>query len=228
MPTLFPYAAFPYAALPSYGPPSPYATLSSHAARHPYAAQHPYPALSPYALLVALVAAERLAELVVARRNAAWSRRRGGTEYGRGHYPVMVLLHTGLLAGCLAETAWGDRPFVPALGWPMLALALAAQALRWWCVGTLGPRWNTRVIVVPGLPLVAAGPYRLLRHPNYLAVVAEGIALPLVHGAWLTATAFTLLNVPLLAVRLRCENRALGAAPPAAGPRVAAPAGAAP
>ncbi|MGW7448421.1 isoprenylcysteine carboxyl methyltransferase family protein [Kitasatospora sp. NPDC054795] len=163
----------------------------------------------PYTLLILLVAAERLAELAVARRNAAWSRARGGVEYGRGHYPVMVLLHAGLLAGCLAEVRFADRPFPPALGWPMLALALGAQAVRWWCIGTLGPRWNTRVIVVPGLPLVTTGPYRLLSHPNYLAVVAEGAALPLVHGAWLTAAVFTLLNLPLLATRLRCENAAL-------------------
>nr|WP_103886740.1 isoprenylcysteine carboxylmethyltransferase family protein [Actinacidiphila yanglinensis] len=176
--------------------------------------------MPPYTLLVLLVAVERLAELVTARRNAAWSTRRGGIEYGRGHYPVMVLLHTGLLAGCLAETGWGGRPFVPALGWPLLVLALAAQALRWWCIGTLGPRWNTRVIVVPGLPLVDAGPYRLMSHPNYLAVVVEGAALPLVHGAWITALGFTLLNVPLLAVRLRCENAALAVAP-GAGPAAA-------
>ncbi|WP_405577810.1 isoprenylcysteine carboxyl methyltransferase family protein [Streptomyces sp. NBC_01190] len=168
--------------------------------------------MSPYTLLIALVAAERLAELATARRNARWSLRQGGTESGRGHYPVMVLLHTGLLAGCLAEAHWAHRPFLPALGWPMLALALAAQALRWWCVRTLGPRWNTRVIVVPGLPLVAAGPYRLLSHPNYLAVVVEGAALPLVHGCWLTAVCFTLADLPLLAVRLRCENAALGEA----------------
>lgn len=91
----------------------------------------------------------------------------------------------------------------------MLLLTAGAQALRWWCISTLGPRWNTRVIVVPGLPLVTGGPYRFLSHPNYLAVVVEGAALPLVHSAWLTATGFTLLNLPLLAVRLRCENAAL-------------------
>ncbi|MEU1423150.1 isoprenylcysteine carboxylmethyltransferase family protein [Kitasatospora sp. NPDC005751] len=162
-----------------------------------------------YTLLVLLVAVERLAELAVARRNAAWSRARGGVEHGSGHYPVMVLLHTALLAGCLAEVHLAHRPFLPALGLPMLLLVLAAQALRWWCIHSLGPRWNTRVIVVPHLPLVSTGPYRLFSHPNYLAVVAEGAALPLVHGAWLTATAFTLLNLPLLATRLRCENAAL-------------------
>ena len=167
------------------------------------------PALNAYTALVLLVALERLAELLTARRNAAWSGRRGGVEHGRGHYPVMVALHTGLLAGCLLETGLGHRAFLPALGWPMLALAVAAQALRWWCISSLGPRWNTRVIVVPALPLVTAGPYRWLNHPNYVAVVVEGAALPLVHSNWLTATGFTLLNLPLLATRLRCENAAL-------------------
>jgi methyltransferase len=169
--------------------------------------------MPPYTLLVLLVAFERLIELNTARRNAAWSFERGGTEHGGGHYPVMVLLHTGLLAGCLAEVHFGGRPFIAALAWPMLVLVVAAQALRWWCIAVLGPRWNTRVIVVPGMPLVDRGPYRLMRHPNYLAVVVEGAALPLVHGAWITALCFTLANAPLLAVRLRCENAALGLAP---------------
>ncbi|MER8184846.1 isoprenylcysteine carboxylmethyltransferase family protein [Kitasatospora sp. NPDC094015] len=165
--------------------------------------------MTGYTVLILLVALERLAELLVARRNAALSRTLGGTEYGRGHYPPMVLLHTALLFGCLLEPALADRPFLPALGWPMLALALAAQGLRWWCIGTLGTRWNTRVIVVPGLPLVTTGPYRWLNHPNYLAVVVEGFALPLVHSAWTTALSFTLLNLVLLRVRIRCEELAL-------------------
>ncbi|GAA1070080.1 MULTISPECIES: isoprenylcysteine carboxyl methyltransferase family protein [Kitasatospora] len=171
--------------------------------------------MSWYSLLVLLVAAERLVELVVARRNAAWSLARGGTEHGRGHYPPMVLLHKALLVGCLLEPALLARPFVPALGVPMLLLVLAAQGLRWWCIASLGPRWNTRVIVVPGLPLVTRGPYRWLRHPNYLAVVVEGAALPLVHSAWLTAGAFTVLNLWLLGVRIRCEEAALGGVVPA-------------
>ncbi len=168
-----------------------------------------------YTLLVLAVAVERLAELVVARRNAAWTRARDGVEHGRGHYPVMVVLHTGLLAGCLLEPLLAVRPFLPALGWPALALALLAQALRWWCITTLGPYWNTRVIVVPGARLVGDGPYRLLRHPNYVAVVVEGAALPLVHSAWITATVFTLADAVLLTVRVRCENAALTRAVPA-------------
>ncbi|WP_042434046.1 isoprenylcysteine carboxyl methyltransferase family protein [Streptacidiphilus anmyonensis] len=165
--------------------------------------------MNAYTVLILLVALERLAELVTAQRHARWSRARGGVEHGAGHYPVMVVLHTGLLAGCLLETALLHRPFLPWLGWPALAAALSAQALRWWCIATLGTRWNTRVIVVPGLPLVDRGPYRWLRHPNYLAVVVEGVALPLVHANWITAAVFTLVNWPLLVTRVRCENAAL-------------------
>lgn len=163
-----------------------------------------------YTGLVLLVGCERLAELVVTRRNAAWSFAHGGVEYGRGHYPPMVALHGGLLAACLVESWWGRRPFLPRLGWPMAATVLASQGLRWWCVATLGRSWNTRIIVVPGRSLVRRGPYRWLRHPNYVAVVAEGVALPLVRSSWVTAAAFTGLNAAMLAVRIRRENAALG------------------
>jgi methyltransferase len=163
--------------------------------------------------LVALVAVERLVELGVSRANATWSLRRGGVEHGRGHYPVMVALHTGFLVAVLAE-AWLRRPEVPpALAWSMLVLVVAAQALRWWCITTLGPRWNTRVIVVPGMAPVTTGPYRWLRHPNYVAVVVEGVALPLFHAAWLTALVFTAANAALLATRIRVEDAALASLP---------------
>jgi methyltransferase len=162
-----------------------------------------------YVLLIAAVACERVAELVVSNRNLAWSRTRGGIEFGAGHYPVMVVLHTGLLVGCLAEVILLHRPFLPALGWPMLAIVVAAQVLRWWCITTLGPQWNTRVVVVPGAPRVSGGPYRLIPHPNYVAVIAEGVALPLVHSAWITALVFTVLNAALLTTRITTENNAL-------------------
>lgn len=169
--------------------------------------------LTLYLVVVAATAVERLLELVVSTRNARWSFARGGVESGRGHFPAMVALHTGLLVACVVEVLVADRPFVPALGWPALVVVVASQALRWWCIATLGPRWNTRVIVVPGLPLVRRGPYRLLAHPNYVAVVAEGLALPLVHHAWVTAAAFTVLNaVLLLGFRIPAEERALEAA----------------
>jgi methyltransferase len=159
--------------------------------------------------LIAAIALERLAELVVSKRNAAWSFARGGVESGRRHYVVMVVLHTGLLVGALVEVWLRQPAFLPALGWTMLALVLAAQGLRWWCIATLGRQWNTRVIVVPGLPRITGGPYRSLTHPNYVAVVVEGVALPLVHSAWITALVFTLANAVVLAVRIRVENRAL-------------------
>jgi methyltransferase len=162
-----------------------------------------------YLLLIGAVAVERLAEVVVAERHRSVSKERGGVEFGVGHYPAMVTLHTALLAGCLLEPVLLHRPFIPALGWPMLLIAVAAQALRWWCITTLGYQWNTRVIVIPGAERVTGGPYRFLPHPNYVAVIAEGIALPLVHAAWITALVFTILNAVLLRTRIHVENRAL-------------------
>lgn len=162
-----------------------------------------------YVVLILAVVVERIVELVVSKRNWAWSREHGGSEVGGGHYPVMVVLHVGLLVGCLVEPMLADRPFIPALGWPMLGIVVAAQVLRWWCITTLGPQWNTRVIVVPGAPRVTGGPYKLLPHPNYVAVVVEGIALPLVHSSWITAIVFTVLNAALLRTRIKIENAAL-------------------
>jgi methyltransferase len=165
--------------------------------------------MAAYVLLIAAVALERLAELVVAQRNRSWSVARGGVEFGGGHYPAMVTLHTGLLAGCLVEAIALHRPFIPVVGWPMLAIVLSAQGLRWWCIASLGRQWNTRVIVVPGAPRVTSGPYRFLSHPNYVAVIAEGVALPMVHTAWVTAIAFSVLNAALLRTRIKVENAAL-------------------
>jgi len=169
--------------------------------------------LTAFTVLVVLVGVERLAELVVSKRNAAWSKEQGGVETGFSHYPVMVVLHTGLLVGALVE-AYVREPSVPsALAWSMLLVVLLTQALRWWCIATLGRRWNTRVIIVPGLPPVTSGPYRLMSHPNYVAVVVEGVALPLVHACWITAVVFTVLNAVLLTVRIRVENAALATLP---------------
>jgi methyltransferase len=165
--------------------------------------------MSCYLLLIAAVAIERIVELVVSTRNLACSRARGGVEVGAHRYPTMVTLHTGLLAGCLLEVRALHRPFVALLGRPMLALVVGAQVLRWWCITTLGPQWNTRVVVIPDAPRVTTGPYRFFSHPNYLAVVAEGIALPLVHGAGITALVFTVLNAALLRTRIGVENSAL-------------------
>jgi methyltransferase len=167
-----------------------------------------------YYTLLVVITFERLAELVVSQRHAKDSLSRGGVESGQGHFPVMVALHTALLAGCWLEPLLLHRSFIPALAWPMLAVVVAANVLRWWCIATLGSRWTARVIVLPGVPLVKAGPYRWFAHPNYVAVVVEGVALPLVGSAWITACTFTVLNGALLTVRLRCETRALAAAVP--------------
>ena len=162
------------------------------------------------------VGLERLAELVVSKRNAAWSFERGGVETGQGHFPFMVVLHTGFLVGALVEV-WVRRPDPPAvLVVAMLVLAVGQPGAALVVHHTLGPRWNTRVIVVPGLAPVTGGPYRLLSHPNYVAVVVEGLALPLVGGAWITALVFTVVNAALLRVRLRVENEALAGLPAAA------------
>jgi methyltransferase len=166
-----------------------------------------------YYLLILAIGAERLAELIISKRNARWAFAHGGKEFGHSHYPVMVTIHTALLVGCVVEVWALHRPFIQWLGWPMLAVVVLTQMLRWWCAMTLGPRWNTLVIVLPDAPLVRRGPYRWLRHPNYVAVVTEGVALPMIHTAWLTAVCFTAANALLLAVRIRVENAALGYAP---------------
>jgi methyltransferase len=172
--------------------------------------------MTVYWTLLAVIACERVAELVVSARHANALLRRGGIEYGFGHFPVMIALHVALLAGCVLEPLLGHRTFIPALGWTMLAVTVAANALRWWCIATLGERWTARVIVLPGAPLVRSGPYRWFAHPNYVAVIIEGAALPLTGSAWITACAFTALNAALLTVRIRCETRALAAAAPQA------------
>jgi methyltransferase len=160
--------------------------------------------------LVAAVALERLLELAVSRRNERRLLARGGIEAGRGHYPAMVALHAAVLAACVAEPALRPASWPWAVAVPASALVLVAQALRWWAVASLGGRWSTRVIVLPGAAPVRAGPYRWLRHPNYLAVGIEVAALPLAVGAWRTAVVATVVNALLLGVRVRVEERAMG------------------
>ncbi|WP_414640638.1 isoprenylcysteine carboxyl methyltransferase family protein [Amnibacterium sp.] len=166
-----------------------------------------------YLALLAGAAAERFLELVISRRNLGWALAHGGREEGIGHFPAMVALHSALGVACVLEPLLAPRPFLPALGITAVVLVLASQALRYWCILTLGHRWNTRIVVVPGLPLVRRGPYRFLSHPNYVAVALEGIALPLVFTSWVTAVAFTVLNaVLLLRFRIPAEEAAMSRA----------------
>jgi methyltransferase len=159
--------------------------------------------------VVALVAAERVVELAISHRNARATLAAGGVEYGHGHFGAMKVLHTTFLVACAAEVWLLQRPFDARIGAPLAAAALAAQALRYWAIASLGRRWNVRVLVLPDQAACTDGPYRYLRHPNYLAVVVEGIALPGMHGAWITAALFTIANAALLRIRIRCEEEAL-------------------
>lgn len=162
-----------------------------------------------YLAVLAAVAAERGFEMMISRRHAAHAFARGGIELGQRHFILMKVLHVSFLLGCAAEVIWLQRPFIPALGAAMAGLIVLSEALRYWAIVTLGARWNIRVIVVPGEPVITSGPYRYLRHPNYVAVIIEGLAIPLLHTAWITASVFTALNALLLAVRISCEEQAL-------------------
>ena len=162
-----------------------------------------------YTVLVALVAAERGLELAISSRNATRAFARGGVEAGRGNYAWMVSAHALFLAACPAEVWLLGRPWNSLVGVPALLLVAATMSLRYWVVRALAGRWTTRVVYVPGDPLVVDGPFRYLRHPNYVAVVVEMAALPLVHGAWLTAAVFSAANAAVLARRVGIENRLL-------------------
>ena len=160
------------------------------------------------AFAVALVAAQRLFELVLARRNERRARARGAVERGQGHYPLIVALHSLWLVSTLVE-GFLRGPVFPAF-WPVpLALFLLVQPLRYWAIFSLGESWNTKILVAPGAKPVRRGPYRYLNHPNYVVVVVEILAFPSIFGAWITALVFTALNAALLSVRIRAENRAL-------------------
>jgi methyltransferase len=167
-----------------------------------------------FIVLILATGGERIYELIVSRRNAAKAFAAGGAEHGRGHFPAMMLLHTGLLVGAIIEVAFFDRPFLGWFSWTMLAIALACQVARYWVIWALGDQWNTRIIVIPGAKRVTRGPYAIpwLRHPNYWIVAIEGFTLAMVHTAWVTAIVFTVLNaLLLLGFRIPAENRALEA-----------------
>lgn len=162
-------------------------------------------------LIVALVAVQRLGELVLARRNTARLLAQGGREVGRRHYPLFILLHGGWLLALFLLTPAGAP-----VSWPLLVLFIVLQGLRVWVVMSLGRFWTTRIITVPGVPLVRKGPYRWVRHPNYLVVIGEIAVFPLVFGMVWPAVVFSVLNLALLAWRVRVENTVLNTAGTAA------------
>ena len=159
--------------------------------------------LTPAVAILAFVTLQRLAELAIARRNMRRLLARGAYEVGAGHYPLIVALHASWLAAL-----WWLAPGRPLI-WPFAVAYFLLQPLRLWVLASLGGRWTTRIIILPGAPLVRSGPFRLLRHPNYTIVVAEIALLPLAFGLWEMAVVFSLLNAAVLTIRIRAEERAL-------------------
>ena len=155
-------------------------------------------------IVVFLVALERLAEVAWAAHNTKALLAKGGYEAGRAHYPFFILLHAGWLAAILWAASAGL-----VINWVALAIFAAMQPLRLWVLMTLGERWSTRILILPGAPLVQAGPYKYVRHPNYMVVIVEIAALPIAFGEWGVAFVFTVLNAMLLAWRIKVEEEAL-------------------
>ena len=162
--------------------------------------------MSLAALILVFVTLQRLGELVLARRNTAWLRAQGAYEVGAGHYPLIVLLHAAWLVGLWYLAVWRG-PAEVALGW--LAVFALLQLLRAWVIVTLGRRWTTRILVLPNAPLVSAGPYRFVAHPNYCVVAAEILVLPLVFDLLAFGVVFSVLNAVVLWLRIRSESAAL-------------------
>jgi methyltransferase len=155
------------------------------------------------AVILAFVTLQRLAELVVARRNMRALLARGAFEVAPSHYPLIVAVHALWLA-----TLWWLAPG-KAISWPLVGIFALLQAARLWVLATLGERWTTRIIILPGAPLVTGGPFRFVKHPNYAVVIAEIAILPLAFALWQVALLFSFLNAAVLAIRIRAENRAL-------------------
>ena len=162
--------------------------------------EHHWPA---YAILF-FVLLQRLSELALARTNTTRLLAMGAHEHAPGHYPLIVAVHAGWLATLFWLAPGRD------IHWPLFAVFALLQLGRLWVLRTLGPRWTTRIIVLPGAPLVMGGPFRLVRHPNYLVVIGEILVLPLVFGLWQIALIISFLNAIVLWIRIRAEEGALG------------------
>lgn len=159
--------------------------------------------------MVTVIISQRLSELYIAKNNRAWAMAAGAQEFGASHYPLFFLLHMGWLVGWIIESSLRGG-LVSEVWYLWLSLFMIAQGLRYWCMVSLGPLWNTRILVIPTGMAIKKGPYRFLRHPNYLAVAIELISLPLVFGAVITATLATFFNaVLILGIRIPQENNAL-------------------
>jgi methyltransferase len=163
--------------------------------------------------LLLAVAVLRLAELRISKRHQREMAARGAAKVEEPKFRWMVLLHTAVLLGAALEVVLLRRPFIPWLAVPMIAVFLAANAVRWWVIRSLGEHWNVQVVDSTRLGVVTSGPFRYVRHPNYAAVFAEMLALPLIHTAWITAVAGAIAHIGVLAQRLSTEERVLFANP---------------
>jgi methyltransferase len=159
-------------------------------------------------IIIAIVIIQRLVELIIANRNEKWMRSQGAFEAGAVHYPIMVTMHIAFFISLLVEVLVTNKPLSP-LWIPLLSLFLIAQIARVWCLASLGTFWNTKIIILPGADVVKKGPYKFIRHPNYVIVATELLVLPLIFSAYFTAIVFSLLNIWMLSVRIPVEEKAL-------------------
>ena len=166
-----------------------------------------------YLGLLVAVAALRLLELRISKQHQKEMLGRGATRVEEPRFRWMVVLHTAVLLGSAVEVVFLHRPFLPVLGTIMLIVFLAANVVRWWVIRTLGEHWNVQIVDSTRLGVVTSGPFRFVRHPNYAAVFAEIIALPLIHTAWITAIVGTVAHAIVLKMRLSTEERVLFANP---------------
>ncbi|MBB6444329.1 isoprenylcysteine carboxyl methyltransferase family protein [Bacillus benzoevorans] len=166
--------------------------------------------MSIFYTFILLLAVQRICELVIAKRNEQWMKKRGAREYGQRHYHFIVLIHVLFFVVYFLEVTAGDKELTPV--WPfLLSLFALTQLVRIWAITSLGKYWNTRIIVLPGATLVKKGPYRFMRHPNYLVVSLEFLIIPLLFEAYMTAIIFTLMNFLILSIRIPAEEKALKA-----------------
>ncbi|WP_301107651.1 isoprenylcysteine carboxyl methyltransferase family protein [Sporosarcina sp.] len=163
---------------------------------------------SLFLFVFTIVVIQRLVELVIAQRNENWIRSQGAIEVGASHYKWMVLMHTAFFVSLLTEVLFFNR-YLPALWSVLLAIFLVMQVLRVWCLSSLGRFWNTKILILPGADVQKKGPYKWIRHPNYVIVTTELLVLPLMFSAYFTAGLFCILNIWMLSVRIPAEEKAL-------------------
>ncbi|WP_432364074.1 isoprenylcysteine carboxyl methyltransferase family protein [Sporosarcina sp. UB5] len=161
-----------------------------------------------FGIVLTIIILQRIVELIIAKRNEKWMKSEGAFEAGASHYPYMVAMHVCFFIALITEVLFFNRQ-LSAVWTIWLAIFLAAQIMRIWCLTSLGKYWNTKIIVLPNAKVVRKGPYKWLRHPNYMIVATELLVLPLLFNAFITAVVFSLLNVWMMSVRIPAEEEAL-------------------